>query len=175
MNVNNIFDSRESEDSNLEIQLDWDAYWKRFQEAHGGDPVLFEGRMLFRDAWTYSATDPMGPEWMPPKQMDRTIYLMKCYWKIRKAFIENETRALKYQIDGLKALSRGRTIPLQQVVNVKNGEQATLKSIFTSIPTKDLDLLPLQSRLDFMKENLLECIDTLQSLDEEFPYITVTR
>jgi hypothetical protein len=97
----------------LGVELDWDAYYLKFKEVHG-DPVLFKGRLLFGDGWTYSSSDTSGPEYPPNKDSKQRIKDQLVYWGIRKHKVKVELQLLQNVVAELKELQVTHSIPLQQ-------------------------------------------------------------
>lgn len=104
----------------VRMQLDWQAYYKRFAGLHGGSPIVYKGRQLFADGWGYSATDYAGPEYPPPKDKTELAKLQKVYWYTRWNRAKNELLVLEQRYAALKGLQSDKSAPLQQVVTTQN-------------------------------------------------------
>lgn len=121
------------------VAIDWRAYFRAFCEAHGGDPVPFRGRLLFRDAWTYSSTDYRGPEWPPP---DDPAPWIRAYWLIRIKLARMELRTVEFFLEGLASLKAGRSGPLyRKPLKGEEGPQL-------------LDASPAEVRAKFLREDI---------------------
>jgi hypothetical protein len=111
----------------LKLKLDWKAYYQRFSEQHGGNPIIYKGRQLFSDGWTYSITDYAGPEWPPPKDLKEFASLKKVYWYTRWNRAKNELVALRDRFVALKGLQSEKSVPLQQVIVEKDSNGKSVK------------------------------------------------
>lgn len=144
----------------LKIKLDWRAYFRAFCEAHGKEPVLFNGRLLFSDGWQYSSTDYRGPEWKP--EDDEREYLIRNYWERRLEIVTDEALVLQRTYEDLRTSSAGRSIPLyQSVVYSDEGKQ-----VRESVP---LDLEAIEGRLAWLQEDRQECLRKLREVSHEHP------
>lgn len=104
------------------VQVDWRTYFKEFELAHGGNPVLHGNRLLYHDGWTYSATDEAGPEWPPPEDEDERNSLIKVYWVKRRKIVQAELSALEKVAKGLDVMQQGKSLPIQYTVRTTNEE-----------------------------------------------------
>lgn len=151
----------------LELRLDWTAYWREFQAIHGGDPLPYRGRLLFRDGWTYSATDHAGPEWAPPGDDsvhghptgEASAKLRREYWSGHRARIVSELSPRERRLDGLRDLARGKSAPLMIAITVTGDDG---KSRAASAP---LDLMPLEARIEFLRGARDECDWEIAAID----------
>jgi hypothetical protein len=100
----------------LKVKLDWKEYYKKFSELHGGFPIIYKGRQLFADGWTYSATDYAGPEWEPPKDGKVLATMQKVYWYTRWNRARNELAVIIARANSMRNLQDLKSAPLQQVV-----------------------------------------------------------
>jgi hypothetical protein len=106
----------------LKLKLDWKAYYNQFSEKHGGTPIIYKGKQLFADGWTYSSTDYAGPEW-PPSNDSKELHTMQLvYWYTRWNRAKNELMLLRNRLDAMKGLQESKDVPLQQVVVSKHQE-----------------------------------------------------
>ena len=140
------------------IQLDWDAYWQRFKEVHG-DPVPYNGKLLFEDGYQYSATDVMGPEYLPPDDADELRKLQVVYWVERRRVVVAERIEVETTLKGLKELQATRSVPLQELTFLFDDERG--KTVATR---KDLDLTALVGRLNWLKADVADCDARIASL-----------
>lgn len=113
----------------LNFKLDWKAYYRRFSEAHGGNPIVYKGRQLFRDGWTYSLNDYAGPEWPPPADPKELLTLQKVYYYTLWNRAQNELMALRSRYDAIKGLQETKSVPLQQSVEVRDNEAPVGKQV----------------------------------------------
>lgn len=143
----------------LDVLVDWGAYWKKFQELHGGDPVSYKGRMLFRDGWTYSPRNVRGPEWPPPPELGQLISLVREYWNIRKNLVTVELTQLRHTMEGLRELQAVRSAPIQQMVRYFDKES---KKLITEC--KDLDLTLFNGRIQWLEADLNDCVERLKEV-----------
>lgn len=140
------------------IVLDHRAYFYKFCEEHGGDPVEHEGRLLFRDGWTYSNIDYAGPEWPPPPDQNEVRRLKFAYWRQFKALAVRQLGYLSRIAGDLGRLQASKSAPLmRRVPPVENGQPWG---------SETLDLKELQERREWLElaRNLAEAeIDALES------------
>jgi hypothetical protein len=117
--------------SPLDIDVDWHGYFDGFCSAHGGNPILHGGRLLFSDGWTYSRTSYRGPEWPPPKDPVEKVRLILLYWRKRRIIVESQRIALADMVDGLKALQAAKSAPIMHRLTVRDDQtgKATTKLI----------------------------------------------
>lgn len=141
------------------VTLDWKAYFKAFEEEHGKNPVVFEGRLLFSDGWTYSASDHAGPEWPPPADEAELRRLQVAYWRKRKQIVSSELVRLRHDIDGLRHMQSVKSIPLRQVVRYFDSDA---KKRVTE--RQQLDLAGLESRLRWLEADAADCEAKLTEL-----------
>lgn len=144
-----------------EVVLDWRAYFKRFCEQHGGNPVSHGGRLLFGDGWSYSSTDYMGPEWSPPTDPDELRVLLTAYWTRRRLIVKAEYDALAKTFDGLKRDAAVRSVPLQQRIVVQ--EENAEGKIVVRQQAIDLDLQAVQLRLEWLRGDVEQCNSKLRT------------
>jgi hypothetical protein len=137
-----------------EIELDWRAYFEEFCAAHGGEPVEFEGRLIFRDGWAYSKSDHKGPEWAPGTEQERTRIAL-AYWTMRRAILETERQALSASVEEMRLLQLHRSAPLM-VRAIKYDDDGVL----VGMETKPLDTAALADRLTELEREIAEC-DTM--------------
>jgi hypothetical protein len=123
--------------------------------------------LLFRDGWTYSATDYEGPEFPPPTNTDELDALTLVYWRERKIQITAQMRKLAYEKEELEKVQLGRDLPLQQATLVE--EAGKYRKGY-----KPVDLSGLETRLAWMREDLAECHMRLSEIEEEYPKVSQT-
>jgi len=136
----------------LTINLDWRAYFLKFCEEHG-DPVPFEGRLLFPDGWTYSDRRYEGPEWPPPTDEAELRRITTWYWRLRKITVRAEAERILNMVKWIDENQYGRGAPLQHRVQPvdDNGQP-----FGPSVPA-DVDPTALRERLKFLDDDVAEC------------------
>lgn len=96
----------------VEVDLDWEAYFKDFDATHGGNPVPYrKARLLWQDGWSYAKDDPAGPEYAPPTDTHTLNRLKLYYWMSRQRRVHQELAAVKSIYDNLahhQSLKSGR-------------------------------------------------------------------
>lgn len=95
----------------LDLALDWRAYFRAFLEAHG-EPHEHGGRLWFEDGWSYSATSHAGPEWPPPSDPRELAEVRRRWLRLRRAEVKAErlkTDRLLRQVAGYQAV---KSLPL---------------------------------------------------------------
>ncbi len=142
-----------------QLQLDWRAYFLGFCEAHG-DPLPFEGRLLFPDGWTYSDRRYEGPEWPPPEDPVELKRITLWYWKLRKMTVSGELAKVREMVNWVKQNQQGRGARLQYRAWIE-GEQGQGR-----FEAKDLDPLALELRQRFLEDDLAECESKMKELTD---------
>lgn len=137
--------------------LDWRAYYLKFQERHG-DPVTLGGRLVFPDGWSYSSTDHAGPEWPPPEDAKELNSLLQDYWTRRLVLVKAEYLQLSYDLRLLKQIAETRDAPLQHVVSIADDNGAVRTQ------TMDLDFGLLETHVRHLGMDLERCQDELANL-----------
>lgn len=133
--------------------LNWRAYYGRFKQAHGGDPVVFKGRLLFQDGWIYSSTDYKGPEWGPPEDPKELCLLKVCYWRQRRHRVRVELEHTRDVLTELMELQRTKSVALQQSYASIDEETGKRK-----VHSRDLDLSDIRKgRALWLEQDLVEC------------------
>lgn len=150
------------------IELDWVGYFKAFSEAHGGNPLVHGGRLLFPDGWRYSASDYAGPEWAPPDDPEAHRALLRAYWGRRKGVVNSEARQLRGDLDHLRGLQSVRKVPLQALRYVKVTDPETGTSGYKAV-SGPLDLTAMEGRLAWLQDDLTECDRVLAALRNAKP------
>lgn len=142
------------------IQLDWRGYFLEFSRLHGGDPVPFKGRLLWRDGWRYSATDYRGPEIPPPSNDYDCRRLIQMYWRVRLTLINRQRRDLAEQLVGLEETASSRSAPLQawRLGRDDAGKRSVLRG--------ELELQAVRDRLEFLRSDAIQCEKELTSEKE---------
>ncbi len=147
--------------SRTKVQIDWRGTYKNFKEQHGGDPVLYKGRLVFRDGWQHSASDYKGPEYSPPTDPAALNELKCAYWRTRLGVIREELYELQRRYNDLKQVQASRSGMLQQryVTWDEEGKR--------SVEVGDLDFEAIKGRLDWLRSDVEQCEEQLRSLTEE--------
>lgn len=146
----------------LRVELDWQAYYDAFKAEHG-DPVAHGGRLLFADGWTYSATDPAGPEWPPPKDERELLALQLAYWETRRRLVVTERDHLRGIVRTLREMQSGKSIQLVQRVAVR--DELTGKPVLRSVPARAEDIEG--GRLMLLELDARDCESRLLELRRE--------
>lgn len=147
------------------LHLDWKEYFKKFVEVHG-EPVEWQGRLLFRDGWQYSSTRYQGPEYPPPRDPAGLKALKMTYWRLLHEKLTQEIRDLTGQIKMLSDWQNARSMPLQQrVSHPSRTESGYLVQILED--PEALDLSGLKSNLADRKYFCNEAQEMLNELGEE--------
>jgi len=143
------------------VDLDWQAYYRTFKETHGGDPVPYQGRLLFPDGYMYSSNDFMGPEFAPetPKQQRR---LSQIYWLKRRKCVQREHDWLERQIQTLDDFQHTKSAPLQQRVTYYSEESHSKVT-----ETVELSLDNLRGRLAWLEADINACQLQLKELRDD--------
>lgn len=144
-------------------KIDWRAYWKEFQRAHGDYPVKYRGVLLFRDGWTYSASHYEGPEWPPPEDAHELKKLVRAYWLHHKREIRSLWWPKEQELRNLEQLQSVKSLSLQ-VVGVETTEDGYRRR--TASP---LDLEPLRFEVAHLKDILAECDVQIKLLETPTP------
>lgn len=154
----------------LSVKLDWKAYYKDFERLHGGDPVVYCGRLLFQDGWTHSATDYRGPEWPPPGDPKAYAALLEAYWTIRRSILQDEERKIVPGLRSLREAQHNRSAQIQQV----NTEWNEKRCAWVPHPDPEkrhgpVDIERIEQRLDWVRKDIARCdleIRRIQKLRE---------
>lgn len=141
-----------------EVQVDWRAYFIKFCEVHGGDPVpvMKRTRWLFRDGWMYSFKDYMGPEYPPEPNL--VLRLQRLYWLTRRSMLTGERK----QLDILKAkwatAQDQYSAPLQVVMHYYDEDNKQVSK------TDDLDLRMFDMEVELLDQQIADCDSELSKL-----------
>lgn len=148
---------------NLEVEIDWEAYFKSFAEAHGKWPVLYnngtDDSLLFQDGWRYSAYSYDGPEYPPPTDKQQLDTLKRYYWERRYKIVRNEARELEIEITRLSNLQHSKNQPLPQRVTYRDDEG------HNKVATSQINFRILNQRLDWLKADMIQCMKELKKLN----------
>jgi len=163
MNINP--DSNDDREPTIQsqIELNWQAYFYAFSKLHGGNPVEFEGRLLWQDGYMYSKSDYLGPEWPPPRNRKELLRLRAAYWTRRRKIVDNERLKLKLEIDQLLLTQRIRSAPLQQTVGIPIEETEDGMTRYT-YRNQDVDVKMLIERLTWLTDDVLLCDEQLRNI-----------
>ena len=143
------------------IRIDWRAYFESFREAHGRFPLLYKGRLLFPDGWTYSSTDHRGPEWPPPEDDEGLLALVITYWRLRRDAVKKELIVARDRLATLEELLRTKHLPLIQSTSMVDQETGR-----TRTSSKPLDAEGARHRVLWLEDDLKECNLELGDEDE---------
>ena len=147
-------------------QLDWNAYFQKFSEAHGGNPLQYKGRLLFPDGWRYGMNH-RGPE-RAPEGIDEERELMIVYWKLRLASVTKERRELRVALIGLEQSIRVMSQPLQQRIWLEVQSKNEWGQDITNLAPRscELDLSGLRNRIKELGEDASQCSRILRGKEE---------
>lgn len=142
-----------------QLVLDWLDYFVEFQKKHG-EPVIYGGKLLFPDGWTYSATDHSGPEWPPSKDKDELQKYLKAYWITRKSVIQHLAFELNSLIEGIEEVQRCRDIalPVWTIKKSETDERQVFRKSF-------VDLQDLQSKVTWYNNEIKTCNAELEKIE----------
>lgn len=96
------------------IRLDWKDYWERFKDAHG-EPVMWQGWLLFSDGWLHHASDYAGEEKPPPEDTEELRTMQLAYWRTRRTIVGRERGSLRRFCEELKQSQGAKSMPLRMV------------------------------------------------------------
>lgn len=145
------------------LQLDWKSYYDRFDSAHGGYPIPFRGRLLWRDGWTYSSTDHAGPEWKPPEDTKELKVFKSHYWNSRRVLIADSVRRTEDDLRNLRETQRAKCVPLQVVKRVRSTNAEGIPIVIAQY--EDIDFDVLEAKLKYDRIELEECAIALKELE----------
>lgn len=131
------------------IRIDHRATFRAFCDAHGGDPIMHNGTLLFRDGWRHSATSYRGPEFAPPDDTAERVALIHAYWRRRREVLELRHRDLELAIANLDDAQRASTAPLYERVTYR-GDAGMVTE------TRPIDVIALREQLDILASDLDE-------------------
>lgn len=144
----------------LAVSLDWSAYFKNFKEVHG-EPVLWKGKLLFPDGWTYSCKSREGPEWPPPAKPEQLHELQICYWLTRLSIVQAEFNTLQDMLINLRQLQASRSLPLQCSTSVYDEELGSHRAVAVPLNLDEIE----HGRLAWLREDIAMCQDQLRQLN----------
>jgi len=144
----------------VQVELDWRAYFFAFQAEHGGDPVMYGNRLLFRDGWRYSATDYAGPEWAPPEDKRELLLLRTAYWLKRLSMVKTERELVSRELKALAEMQAVRSAKLQQVVRFADEDGCRRQS------SVQVDFDPLLARFKWLEGDIADCEQQLKELND---------
>lgn len=146
------------------LNLDWKEYFYKFLEEHG-EPVPWDGKLLFSDGWQYSSTDYQGPEYPPPEAIATLKGLKVSYWNLFCARLSEEIKSLESKIKMLLEWQEHKSLPLQQrVPYVSTTDDGFL--VRKRGEPGDLDLSVLRHSLDDKRYRRDEGITELKKLGQ---------
>ena len=145
----------------LEVELDWEAYFKDFCNAHGKYPVVAGDLLLFPDGWRYSSTDHAGPEYPPPTDPDRLNQLLRSYWLRRYDIVRREYRRVDALYSSLRNLQSGKSVTLKQRVSFRDDDGQVRTS------AEPVNLTLLEKRIEWLNTDVDTCLSKLKELMPE--------
>ena len=147
----------------IELELDWEAYYEDFKRIHGLDPVNSKDGhyLVFPDGWRYSSHRPSGPEYPPSDDRERLLYSSD-YWEVRRGVVKHE---LRFQEQRLRSLTN-----LQERLSARLFTHTVIEDEYsegyqTHISPLDIDML--QGRITWLKQDLIECDTKLEEIQTE--------
>ena len=140
-------------------KLDWAAYFRKFCELHG-EPVAYRGRLLFRDGYTYSASDYAGPEWAPPSDPAELAALQRAYWQLRLKMVEVELARTKAHVTAVFEAQAVRGAPLQVRVSYVDDDGKRREE------SADVDRQALVERMKWLTSDAIDCERELRRLSD---------
>ena len=152
----------ESQENKLD--LDWKEYFLNFLEEHG-EPIHWQGRLLFRDGWQYCATNYQGPEYPPPKDIASLRGFKVAYWNLFRERLSEEIKRLEVNVNMLLEWQQQKSMPLQQRIPYLGKTEGGLPVVKRGEPT-DLDLSGLNYRLDDKRRWRDEAVAELERLGQ---------
>ena len=155
--------SAEPVDYRQPIHLDWREYYKGFEKRHG-EPILWKGRLLFRDGWQYSSTDYAGPEWEPPTDPVLLHEVQYLYWQERLKLVSTECEQLEMQLKGLVNLQQAKSLPLVRKVKRWDPDSNSMK-----VDREEVSPDIFKGRLDWLHADIEECNEQLQIIRQGIP------
>jgi hypothetical protein len=143
-----------------QTKVDWQAYWLEFKKLHG-EPVPYQGRLLFPDAWTYANNNYAGPEYPPPKRNPAAVReLAIAYWVIRKRIDTAELKVLVIKRHGLEQAQSQRSAPLQASGIAWDEEKGKAVRV-----TAGVDLSAIEGRIEWLAQDAADCRENLNRLN----------
>lgn len=142
----------------LNWKLDWRAYFRRFCQEHGGNPVDLGDKIVLPDGWSYSRTRYEGPEWPPPPEPQLSA-LMTRYWTERRGIVSQELKHLTFARTDLRDAMAARSAPLIRRAGVK--DEATGERRWQS---EELTLDAIDERIKWLVDDVALCDAELAKL-----------
>jgi hypothetical protein len=147
-------------------RVDWRLYFHDFCEAHGKFPMELDGKLVFPDGWSYSATDYMGPEWPPPADPREKFSLLLRYWKRRLLALDIELRKARIAHETAERLVATRSATITVYSQTRDPETGKVVTTHSA-----LDLAAYRDRVEWLErdtelatEQLKQCILELRLL-----------
>lgn len=144
------------------VKLNWRAYYREFEALHGGAPIKFEGRLLFRDGWRYSSTDYAGPEEPPPTEPWELKRLRLAYWRAHRSALVNQANEMRRQLNLLISLQENKSAPLQlsnTYVDMETNQRTTKPA--------PVDFPILREQLTFVEQDIAMCDTNIEELSDD--------
>lgn len=168
MNVSNeeTINPTENDTQNLaiDVELDWEAYFAAFCEAHGKYPVVYgkeQQLLLFPDGWMYSAVSYEGPEYKAPDDKKQLYSLQLTYWQRRYRIIKRELDQIINRLQVLEDIARSRSLPLYQVNEYTNEEGKVISE------SKRLDLTIMRKRREWLEKDMKNCKTMIHAIGQK--------
>jgi len=133
----------------MKIRMNVDENYKNFYHYHGGEPVIYGNRLLFRDGWMHDRLSKEGPAYPPGEDKD---FLVTTYWLNRKNALEREFKELWGKYDSYRQLAETSDYPIAlQVLIDTDTDQGIRKQWAPATLTE------LEHKLDIYRQEIKEC------------------
>lgn len=144
-----------------QVSLDWRTYFNEFCTIHGGSPVVYRGKFLFRDGFSYSQTDYAGPEYGAPTDPKELALVQREYWQRRREILVHEHTILKTQLREYEEAQRVRSAPLQWTMAYF--DQETGKRVVKAAPV-NFELI--KEELQILADDIAHCDTQVQAIKD---------
>lgn len=136
------------------IALAWRDYYISYREKHGGYPVRYKNRVLFRDAASYDLGNYAGREYPPPPDPAERAKLIGLYWRLRKLEINAELKKQRDIYNWLASVAADREMPLRRLVPIVLGGVAHRASEEINLEAMRQEILELENEIAECDQNL---------------------
>lgn len=139
------------------VQIDWKEYFIEFCKVHG-EPVEYNGVLLFRDGWRY-AMEYAGPEHKPPSDHKLLDKLIVTYWSLRLRSCKERLNKTWVERKRIERLQDEHSLPLKQVTIVGMGQDR--RRVSSNLDTRQLD-----DRIRWLQADIEECEQMLKEVND---------
>tara|TARA_R110000824_G_scaffold172434_1_gene350324 strand:+ start:44592 stop:45059 length:468 start_codon:yes stop_codon:yes gene_type:complete len=148
---------------NLEMRIDWEAYFKSFVETHGADPITDPSGnyLLFQDGWRYHSSRVSGPEF-PPDDKKHANHIKTLYWTLRKKKAEHERSQLVERINSYMETQSMLSGTLH--VHTRIFDEDTEREVNVSRPV-DFELL--HARAEWLRRDIQDAAVKLKAIQKD--------